>query len=124
MSILTIFTAALLCAQMSDAEEKEKPEVTPIPATKQEGHSAKAKQVASTNPSFSVTDTWTSFTVQPGGIYKLTSTNDYTGSEHASVTIECSTGVSLQNISIAVWWGNSLAPYLTLTDLISGSNFP
>jgi hypothetical protein len=56
-------------------------------------------------------------------VYKLTSTSDYTGAEHVSVAIECPTGNSLQNVSITVWWGNSLALYLSATDVISSGSF-
>jgi hypothetical protein len=125
MRLLTLFGAAILFAGISPAEKPaEKREATPIPAAKPAGHSASPRTAAATSPSSAITDTWLTFTVQPGAVYKLTTTTDYTGADHISVAIECPVGNSLQPVSIAVFWANSVVPYFVQTDNILGSNFP
>jgi hypothetical protein len=65
------------------------------------------------------------FSVAPGGVFKITSSSnyDYTGADTLAVAIECPSGNNLQNVGITVWWGNSIAANLTLTDVIHGSSF-
>jgi hypothetical protein len=56
-------------------------------------------------------------------VYKITSQDDYTGADALAVAIECPAGNNLQNVGITVWWGNSLATNLTLTDVLLGTDF-
>jgi hypothetical protein len=124
MKLPVLTVSVLACAWMAfGADGKtEKQERTAVPASKQEGRPALPK-VSSSDPSLSLYDSWSSFTVPPGGLQKLTSTSNYAGASTISVAIECPTGTSLQNISIAVWWGVPSANFLTLTDLIIGGEF-
>ena len=79
---------------------------------------------ATTNtPSLTLFQAWGNFTVAPGTAFKLLSTYDYTGADTLAVAIECPVGNNLQNVGITVWWGNSLATNITLTDVILGSDF-
>jgi hypothetical protein len=137
MKIFTMMVAAAMIATGAEkpksAESPTKAEFARIAAGQMDAptassstllrHSGKARDLASSNPSFTVSDTWTSITVAAGASYKLTSTNDYTGSEQVSIAIECPTAVSLQNVGITVWWGIPIAPFLTLTDVVAGSGF-
>jgi hypothetical protein len=107
LSVGFLLGACLALGADGKVEKKEeKAEVVSVPAAKQApARSVRAKDSPATDASFSVSDTWSSFTVQAGSIFKLTSTNDYTGAEHVSVAIECPVGNSLQNISITVFLG-------------------
>ena len=49
--------------------------------------------------------------------------DDYNGAEHPCGGDGVPTGNNLQNVGITVWWGNSLAANLTLTDVILGTDF-
>jgi hypothetical protein len=124
-SLQAAYSAAGADEKVPAQAEREKKGALPVEATKQTPRPARAKDsLPSTNPSFSVTETWSSFTVQPGTPYKLSSATDYTGADHIAVAIECPTGSSPQSVVITVWWGNPNAIWLTLTDVILGNGFP
>jgi len=74
-------------------------------------------------PSLTNVESWTGITVAAGQSLMLTSQSDWTGASSVAIAIECPSSVSLKNAGIAVWWGISLAPNPTLTDVLVGSSF-
>jgi hypothetical protein len=121
MKLFLIGVAAMLVQQAAFGADK-KPEMEPMRAVARKGAKPKAA-TDSTNPSNTLYTASPSFTIPPGTSFKITSEYDYTGAAHVSVAIECPTGNSLQSVGIAVWWGNPLATYLTMTDYIPGNGF-
>jgi hypothetical protein len=95
-----------------------------IPVAKPATAKTAGPRTATTNTnSLMLFQAWGSFTLAPGSSLTLTSIYDYTGADTFAVAIECPSGNNLQNVALTVWWGNSLATYLTLTDVILGSDF-
>jgi hypothetical protein len=134
MKILTMILAVAMLATGAEKTDKSAKkdfldkfaamELGPVGAAKSTpAKTAGPRDATSNTSSLTLFGAVGAFTVAPGGTYKITSSYDYTGADTLAVAVECPSGNNLQNVGVTVWWGNSLAANLTLTDVILGSDF-
>ncbi|HWZ31168.1 MAG TPA: hypothetical protein VNX18_07540 [Bryobacteraceae bacterium] len=104
------------------------PQLLKYAASAQERNAIKLKPAdATTILALSVFDAITlTGALQPGQGLTLPSIQDWTGTDHIAVAIQCPQASSVQNLQIGVQWivPVSIATLYTLTDVILGSNFP
>lgn len=95
---------------------------TPLSVGRIANASAAAEGVGTSN-SYATYETFTNITVAPGGVLKLTSSQEWSGASHASIAIHCPTSTSLENFGIVPQWATPDANFYTNADVLLGSSF-
>jgi len=123
LSLIAVTAASGLFAQpKSDDSEKK---IVIEPRTKAPDKSAIKGVVPldSNVQSLSAYEAFLGVTVLGGQYLALQSQTNWTGADHISVTVQCPTTTSLNNVSLVMFWTNPVANFYAATDIILGGNF-